>query len=136
MGLLTMEREEMAHAAHSPLRRWAAQALEAIWLAAAVAVPLAFNPWGGSGFELPKAVLLRVMVLLMILAALVRAVETWGGPGRSPPCHPAIPLLVASSTPGHAMKAAPNPPVGTVVGKALEPLDDNTGVIQILVMLQ
>jgi hypothetical protein len=45
-------------------------------------------------------------------------------------------LLVASSTPGHAMKADPNPHVGTVIGKALEPLDDNTGVIQMLVMLQ
>ena len=45
-------------------------------------------------------------------------------------------LLVASSTPGHAMKADPNPPVGTVIGKALEGLEDNTGVIQMLVMLQ
>ena len=45
-------------------------------------------------------------------------------------------LLVASSTPGHAMKADPNPPVGTVIGKALEPLAEGTGVIQMLVMLQ
>jgi hypothetical protein len=45
-------------------------------------------------------------------------------------------LLVASATPGHTMRAAPNPPVGTVVGKALEPLDEGTGLIQILVMLQ
>jgi hypothetical protein len=45
-------------------------------------------------------------------------------------------LLVASSTPGHAMKADPNPPVGIVIGKALEPLDEGTGVIQMLVMLQ
>jgi len=51
---------------------------------------------------------------------------------------PIIPgdLLVASSTPGHAMKAGPNPPVGTVIGKALEGLDEGTGVIQVLVMLQ
>jgi O-antigen ligase/Tfp pilus assembly protein PilF len=67
--------------------------LEAIWLAAAVAVPLAFNPWGGSGFELPKSALLRVLVLLMGLAALVWAIETWGGPGHSPPRRPATPLL-------------------------------------------
>ncbi|MFB0536053.1 MAG: hypothetical protein ACETWR_13850 [Anaerolineae bacterium] len=45
-------------------------------------------------------------------------------------------LLVSSSMPGHAMKASPSPPVGTVVGKALEGLDEGTGVIQILVMLQ
>jgi len=45
-------------------------------------------------------------------------------------------LLVASATPGHAMKASPNPPIGTVIGKALEGLDKGTGVIRILVMLQ
>lgn len=45
-------------------------------------------------------------------------------------------LLVASSIPGHATKAAPNPVVGTVIGKALEGLDEGTGVIQMLVMLQ
>ena len=45
-------------------------------------------------------------------------------------------LLVASSTAGHAMKADPNPPIGTVIGKALEGLDTGTGVIQTLVMLQ
>lgn len=45
-------------------------------------------------------------------------------------------LLVASATPGHAMKASPNPPVGTVIGKALSALKVGTGVIQILVMLQ
>lgn len=45
-------------------------------------------------------------------------------------------LLVASATPGHAMKAGPDLPVGTVIGKALEPLDAGTGVIQMLVTLQ
>ncbi len=45
-------------------------------------------------------------------------------------------LLVASSTPGHAMKAGSSPSVGTVIGKALESLESGTGVIQILVMLQ
>jgi hypothetical protein len=45
-------------------------------------------------------------------------------------------LLVASATPGHAMKAGPNPPVGAVIGKALEDLDAGTGVIQMLVTLQ
>jgi len=45
-------------------------------------------------------------------------------------------LLVASSTPGHAMKAGPDPKVGTVIGKALGTLESGTGVIQLLVMLQ
>jgi hypothetical protein len=45
-------------------------------------------------------------------------------------------LLVASSTPGHAMKADAAPPVGTVIGKALEGLGEGTGVIQMLVMLR
>jgi hypothetical protein len=45
-------------------------------------------------------------------------------------------LLVASSTAGHAMKASSNPPVGTVIGKALEPLDASSGVIKMLVMLR
>lgn len=45
-------------------------------------------------------------------------------------------LLVASSTPGHAMKAGANPPTGTVVGKAMQALDSGTGVITVLVTLQ
>jgi hypothetical protein len=45
-------------------------------------------------------------------------------------------LLVTSSIPGHAMKAGPNPPQGTVIGKALEKLDAGTGVIKILATLQ
>jgi hypothetical protein len=45
-------------------------------------------------------------------------------------------LLVASSLPGHAMRAGDSPPQGTVIGKALEPLADGTGYIQMLVTLQ
>ncbi len=45
-------------------------------------------------------------------------------------------LLVTSSTPGHAMRAGENPPQGTVLGKALQPLEEGTGVILILVTLQ
>jgi len=45
-------------------------------------------------------------------------------------------LLVASSIPGHAMKASPNPPIGTVIGKALEGLEENTSIIRMLVILQ
>lgn len=45
-------------------------------------------------------------------------------------------LLVASATPGHAMRTGTNPPQGTVIGKALEGLDDGTGVIRMLVVLQ
>ncbi|MBN1814876.1 MAG: hypothetical protein JXA14_23755 [Anaerolineae bacterium] len=45
-------------------------------------------------------------------------------------------LLVASSAPGHAMKAGSNPSAGVVIGKALTSLESDTGVIQMLVMLQ
>ena len=46
-------------------------------------------------------------------------------------------LLVTSSTPGHAMKGTDrNRMLGALVGKALEPLSGDKGVIQILVMMQ
>ncbi len=43
-------------------------------------------------------------------------------------------LLVASPTPGHAMRAGDEPRQGTIVAKALEPLDAGTGLIRVLVM--
>jgi hypothetical protein len=42
-------------------------------------------------------------------------------------------LLTSSFTPGHAMRATEIVP-GTVIGKALEPLEAGTGLIQVLVM--
>jgi hypothetical protein len=45
-------------------------------------------------------------------------------------------LLVASSTPGHAMRGGDDPPQGTVIGKALEGLESDRGVISMLVTLQ
>jgi hypothetical protein len=45
-------------------------------------------------------------------------------------------LLVASSTPGHAMRAPADPAPGTVIGKALRGLDSGTGVVEMLVMLR
>lgn len=52
-------------------------------------------------------------------------------------------LLTTSSTPGHAMKAEPVTidgveiyPPGTILGKALESLEDSTGLIMVLVTLQ
>jgi len=45
-------------------------------------------------------------------------------------------LLVASSTPGHAMRAPANPAPGTVIGKALGNLESGTGIIQMLAMLR
>ncbi|MEM7343876.1 MAG: hypothetical protein AAF485_06505 [Chloroflexota bacterium] len=45
-------------------------------------------------------------------------------------------MLVASDTPGHAMQAGTDAPNGTVIGKALSSLDDDLGVIQMLVILQ
>ncbi|MFH0908817.1 MAG: hypothetical protein V1929_08650 [bacterium] len=44
-------------------------------------------------------------------------------------------LLVASGTPGHAMRDD-DPKVGTVIGKALGSLEAGTGVIKVLVTLQ
>lgn len=46
-------------------------------------------------------------------------------------------LLVTSSTPGHAMRGTDRSRMlGSVVGKALEPLPRGIGVIQVLVTLQ
>lgn len=45
-------------------------------------------------------------------------------------------LLVASSIPGHAMRAGDTRSSGTILGKALEPLIEGTGTIQMLVTLQ
>ena len=45
-------------------------------------------------------------------------------------------LLVASATPGHAMRAPANPAPGTVIGKALGTLAHGTGVMEMLVMLR
>lgn len=44
-------------------------------------------------------------------------------------------LLTTSPTPGHAMRAD-RPRPGTILGKALDPLDVGTGTIRILVMLR
>jgi hypothetical protein len=43
-------------------------------------------------------------------------------------------LLVASATPGHAMRAPAAPASGTIVAKALEPWSAGTGTIRVLVM--
>ena len=45
-------------------------------------------------------------------------------------------LLVASATPGHAMRAAGDPAAGTVIGKALGAVEHGTGVVKMLVMLR
>ena len=44
-------------------------------------------------------------------------------------------LLTTSPTPGHAMRTL-EPAPGTILGKALEPLDTGTGSIRVLVMLR
>jgi hypothetical protein len=44
--------------------------------------------------------------------------------------------LVASATPGHAMRCATDVPVGSVIGKALSPLESGTGTVRMLVVLQ
>ncbi len=45
-------------------------------------------------------------------------------------------LLVASSVPGRAMKAGPNPPQGSVIGKALSKLQGQQGIVRMLATLQ
>jgi len=45
-------------------------------------------------------------------------------------------LLVAASRPGHAKKAPPNPPAGTVIGKALAALEKGTAKIEVLLTLR
>jgi len=45
-------------------------------------------------------------------------------------------LLVASSTPGIAMKSDPGKAIGTVIGKAMEPLKEGEGTIVVQVMLR
>ena len=46
-------------------------------------------------------------------------------------------LLTTSPSPGHAMKATdPAQAFGTVIGKALKPLKEGTGLIPILISLQ
>jgi len=49
--------------------------LEAGWLAAAVVLPLLINQWGAAPVELPKAVFLRGLALLLILVATALATE-------------------------------------------------------------
>jgi hypothetical protein len=45
-------------------------------------------------------------------------------------------LLVAASTPGHAMKAPGDPEPGTIIGKALDFLKDGRGKVEALLMVQ
>ena len=45
-------------------------------------------------------------------------------------------LLVSSSSPGRAMRAPPDPRPGTVIGKAMQRLENGEGQITMLVMLR
>jgi len=45
-------------------------------------------------------------------------------------------LLVSSSRPGHAMRAGKNTPVGTVIGKALGRLNEEVGVVEVVLTMQ
>jgi hypothetical protein len=52
-------------------------------------------------------------------------------------------LLTTSEIPGHAMKATPTMvdgvaiyPAGTILGKAIEPLQDSAGIIKVLLMMR
>lgn len=58
-----------------PLVRRLSRVGERLWLVAAVAIPLAFNPWGANAFELPKSALLRALSLGLLLCAVITALE-------------------------------------------------------------
>ena len=88
------------------LRAWSTRAMEALWQAAAVMMPLAFNPWGANAFELPKTLLLRTLALLMGLVALIRFIEGWGSPSPPSAQRSAIPLLWPALAFGLAQTAA------------------------------
>ena len=45
-------------------------------------------------------------------------------------------LLVTSSKRGYAMKAPKHPEAGTLVGKALEPLDGTSGKVEVLITMR
>jgi len=45
-------------------------------------------------------------------------------------------MLVSSSKTGYAMKAPDNPKHGTIIGKALEPQDEEIDTISVLVMMR
>ncbi|MBN1178622.1 MAG: O-antigen ligase family protein [Anaerolineae bacterium] len=51
---------------------WTHKAIESLWLIAAAALPLTFNPWSYNAFELPKALLLRLLALLMGVGTLAQ----------------------------------------------------------------
>lgn len=59
---------------------------EAICLALAVGVPIIFNPWGGSAFELPKTAFLRAGAILLVAVNLPSLI------GRRP-SRPSLPPL-------------------------------------------
>jgi O-antigen ligase/cytochrome c-type biogenesis protein CcmH/NrfG len=75
------------------LQSWAERLIEILWLGAAVATPLVFNPWGYNSFELPKTALLRALVLLMGLLALAWGVERRAGGAQPESSGRALPLL-------------------------------------------
>lgn len=76
------------HAARQ--KRWRIDTLELGWLAAAITLPLAINPWGSNAFELPKAALLKALALLMGLVALTRIGKTAGPASPSGNANPAV----------------------------------------------
>jgi len=90
---------------------WPAQASELLWLTVAVAVPLAFNPWGGNAFELPKALLLRALVLLMGLATLAQAFAAGRRTLQCPPAPLFWPVLAFGLALALATLCSTNPRV-------------------------
>ena len=74
----------------------AGHVLEAGWLLAVTVVPLVFEPLAGSAFELPKAVVLRLIALAVAGAGLVSLVERLRSSGVTGPGWRVSPVVVAA----------------------------------------
>ena len=56
----------------SALRMWCCHAMEIMWLGAALLIPLTVNPWSENSFELPKAILVRVLLVFTTTVSVIR----------------------------------------------------------------
>ena len=80
--------------------RFADGLLEAGWLLALLVVPAFFDPYSGHAFDPDKAMVVRLIALVMAAAGLVRALEAWPrwrSPARAPLAAPVLLSLGAAA---------------------------------------
>jgi len=89
--------------------RFADGLLEAGWLLCLLVVPVFFDPWSRHPFEPDKAMVVRLLALLVAAAGLARALESWrrwrwpaGAPLLGPVC-----LFLAAAAASTALSIAP-----------------------------